>query len=344
MNKIITFITILAFLGCQTKKETIVKDTKTKPTASFTISFGSCNNQAIQNKMWRQIVKNKPDIWIWGGDVIYCDTQDMAFMKQNYTKQKTDTAYQTFLKKVPVIGTWDDHDYGINDGGKENVKKDSVKQLFLDFLDVPINDVRRHRKGVYFSKNYNLGKHLIKVIVLDTRYFRTKLTKDPTGKKRYIHNKYSEGTILGKKQWQWLKQQLDSSKADFNIIESSIQVLAYQHGFETWGNMPGEVDKLKKIIANSKAKGVIILSGDRHIAEISQTKLPNMNYPLIDITSSGLTHSYTAFSGEPNKYLISKVISKKNFGLLKFDFKNNKVTFEIRGLNNKLYLTHTQQY
>jgi len=252
-----------------------------------------------------------------------------GFYEKNYAIQKADTAYQTFLKKVPVIGTWDDHDFGINDGGSGNLKKDSVQQLFLDFLDVSKNDIRRHRKGVYFSKNYNIGKHLIKVIVLDTRYFRTKLTKDPTGVKRYIPNRYGQGTMLGKAQWKWLKQELDSSKADFNVIESSIQVLSYQHGFETWGNMLSEVDKLEKIIADSKAKGVIILSGDRHIAEISQKKLPNMTYPLIDITSSGLTHSYTSYSGEPNKYRISEVVPKKNFGLLKFNFKDNKVTFEI---------------
>jgi len=335
---------MISLLGCHAKKKENIKNTKPSSTADFTLSFGSCNNQTLPNNLWRQIVKNKPNVWVWGGDVIYCDTQDMAFMKKNYDKQKNDTSYQTFLKKVPVIGTWDDHDFGINDGGSGNLKKDSVQQLFLDFLNVSKNDVRRHRKGVYFSKSYNIGKHSIKVIVLDTRYFRTKLTKDPTGVKRYIPNKYGEGTMLGKTQWQWLKHKLDSSKADFNIIESSIQVLSYQHGFETWGNMPSEVDKLKKIIANSNAKGVIILSGDRHIAEISQIKLPNMAYPLIDITSSGLTHSYTSYSGEPNKYRISKVIPKKNFGLLKFNFKNNTVTFEIRGLNNKLYLTHTQQY
>jgi len=344
MNKVFTFLIMLTLLGCQIKNKETTKTNSPKPITNFTLSFGSCNNQAIQNKMWREIVKNRPNVWVWGGDVIYCDTQNMAFMKHNYTKEKADTAYQTFLKKIPVIGTWDDHDFGINDGGSENVKKDSVQQLFLDFLNVPKNDIRRHRKGVYFSKTYNQNGHNVKVIVLDTRYFRTKLTKDPTGKKRYIPNKYGKGTMLGKAQWQWLKQELDSSKADFNIIESSIQVLSYQHGFETWGNMPSEADKLKNIIENSKAKGVIILSGDRHIAEISQTKLPNMIYPLIDITSSGLTHSYTSYSGEPNKYRISKVIPKKNFGLLKFDFKNNKVTFEIRGLKNKLYLTHTQQY
>ena len=33
------------------------------------------------------------------------------------------------------------------------------------------------------------------------------------------------------------------SKADFHIIMSSIQVWSNEHGFETWGNFPHEVDK-----------------------------------------------------------------------------------------------------
>jgi len=330
--------------SCNTDTKTPTSQTTPPKSADFILSFGSCNNQNIPNEMWREIVKNQPDVWVWGGDVIYSDTHDMAFMKQNYIQQKNDTAYQTFLKKVPVIGTWDDHDYGKNDGGKEYPEKDKVKELFLNFMDAPTNDVRRTRGGVYYSKTYTVKGKSVKIIVLDTRYFRSQLTKDPTGVKRYIPNADPKSTMLGNAQWDWLKQELDNSKADFNIIESSIQVLSYEHGFETWGNMPNEVAKLEKTIADSKAKGVILLSGDRHIAEISQTKVPSMTYPLIDITSSGLTHSYSSYSGEPNKYRVSEVVPKKNFGLLKFNFKANKVTFEIRGLKNVLYLSKTQQY
>ena len=125
---------------------------------------------------------------------------------------------------------------------------------------------------------------------------------------------------------------------------SSVQFLAYEHGFESWGTMPHEVEKFKKTIASSKAKGVIILSGDRHIAEISVDTIASISYPIIDITSSGLTHSYTSFSGEVNPYRVGNVVSDKNFGVLKFDFANNTVIMEIRGENNKLYQTYTQKY
>lgn len=344
MKKIILIIILTIIWSFQNSGQSIKTSIDTNQTNEFILSFGSCNNQVLPNKLWKEIVKNKPNIWVWGGDVIYSDTHDMAFMAKNYNAQKADTAYQNFAKKIPIIGTWDDHDYGVNDGGVEYPEKDIVKQLFLDFMNADSNDVRRHRPGVYYSKTYPVGTHSIKVIVLDTRYFRTSLTKNLKGNKRYIPNKYGNGTILGEAQWHWLKQELDSSKADFNVIESSIQVLSCEHGFETWGNMPHEVDKLKLMIANSKAKGVIILSGDRHIAEISKTNVGSLTYPLIDITSSGLTHSYTNYSGEPNRYRISEVVSQKNFGIIKFNFENKTAHFEIRGINNILYQSYSQQY
>jgi len=268
----------------------------------------------------------------------------MKFMRENYALQKKDSAYQDFIKKVPTIGTWDDHDYGINDGGAGYSKKDSVQQIFLDFFNVDPNDPRRSQKGVYFSKKIKINNYSINILLLDTRYFRSDLTKDPTGKKRYIPNRMGEGTFLGKKQWIWLANELKNSKADYNIIISSVQFLSYKHGFESWGNMPHEVEKLKKLISSSKAKGVIILSGDRHIAEISIDSIPNIPYPLIDITSSGLTHSYTSFSGEANPYRVGNVVSDKNFGILKFDFKSNTVQMEIRGENNILYESYSQKY
>ena len=311
---------------------------------NFVIAFGSCDNQNIENKMWTGILKNKPDVFIWGGDVIYNDTEDMKRKKKIYQKQKNDPVYLDFIKKTEVIGTWDDHDYGENDGGADYKMRAVSQQLFLDFLDVPKDDIRRKRPGVYFAKDYRVNDHSIRIIVLDTRYFRSPLTRDHKTRKRYKPNPYGEGTMLGEAQWKWLEQQLKESNADFNIIVSSIQFLSGEHGFETWANMPHEVDRLNRLITESQAKGVIILSGDRHIAEISAEHLNGLTYPVIDITSSGLTHSYSAYSGEPNRYRISNVVPEKNFGILKFRFRPKEVTFEIRGENNRLFESYTQKY
>lgn len=310
--------------------------------ADFTIAFGSCNKQNLPQPLWDPIIANKPDVFIWGGDNIYADTPDMNRMEQDYNIQKSNPGYQKLISSTPVLATWDDHDYGKNDAGTEWEHKEESQQKFLDFLNVPQNDERRQRKGIYNSKDFNLENGSIKIILLDTRYFRSNLINSEKAGKRYDPN--LKGTVLGEEQWKWLKGELKNSNADFNLVVSSIQILSAEHGFETWGNFPKEVEKIKELIISSKAKNVVLLSGDRHISEFSKVDVPSLKYPLIDFTSSGLTHTYTSFSGEPNKYRAGEVVSDLSFGLLFFDFNKKKVTMQMRGQGNKLQQQLIQVY
>lgn len=315
---------------------------KSEDSIEFRIAFGSCNKQNEKNMLWKEVKKNAPNLWIWGGDNIYADTNDMKLMMQKYQQQIQQNDYQDFISNVQLMGVWDDHDYGKNDAGVEYQKKDSAQQLFLDFLDIDKNDPLRNQKGIYTSKVFSLANGKIKVITLDTRYFRTQLSKSEN--KRYKPNPYGEGTILGEVQWKWLKKELIESNANFNLIVSSIQILSSEHGFEKWANFPHELDKLFTIIKKSKAKGVLFLSGDRHLSEFSKIELPNLAYPLIDFTSSGLTHSYASYTSEPNKFRVKEVVSSISFGVLKFDLKNNKVVMQMRGENNALLQQFEQSY
>ena len=313
-------------------------------TTTFSIAFGSCDNQRLKNELWKSIDENHPVAWIWGGDNVYSDTEDMNELKENYAIQKNESDYLQFIANKQILGTWDDHDYGLNDGGEEYPYKRASQQLLLDFLGTSNDAPERFRDGVYNSRVIDFDRNKVKIIVLDTRFFRTALTKASNSKKRFQPNQYGKGTILGEAQWKWLEEELTTSDAQFNVIVSSIQLLSDKHGFECWGNFPHEIDKLEKIIVASKAKGTFIISGDRHIATFSFKKVPNLNYPLIDFTSSGLTHVYSSFSGEENPYQLGKVVAEKNFGLLQFDFINNRVIMQIRGLENTLLGEHIQQY
>lgn len=308
------------------------------------IAFGSCNKQYITNVLWKPIIANQPNVWVWGGDVVYADTDDMTKLKKVYDKQLQNKEYQKLTASTKILGTWDDHDYGLNDGGEAFHAKIESQQLFLDFIGVSKNNKRRQREGIYHSEIIKTSGGTVKIIVLDTRYFRTALTPLKGEKTRYTAGVYGEGTILGAEQWQWLTKELINSEADFNVIVSSIQFLSNEHHFETWGNFPHEVDKLKLIIAGTEAKGVIILSGDRHISEFSKTKVEDLAYPLIDFTSSGLTHAYTSYDNEPNMFRVGDVVSKVSFGLLKFDFKSKTVRMEIRGKENRKLQALIQRY
>lgn len=334
----LSFLFFLILMGCKSAGNL----DNSQP--DFVIAFGSCDNQKLENNLWPAILKNNPNVWVWGGDNIYSDTYDMEKMALDYKIQKEEKEYIKVVNSTKVLGTWDDHDYGLNDGGEEYEMRKESQQLFLDFMDVQTNDPRREREGVYHAELFETTNGSVKVIVLDTRYFRTSLTKSEIQKKRYQPNNYGEGTILGEAQWQWLESELKNSKAEFNVIVTSIQLLSGEHGFETWANFPHEQDKLYSLIKSSKAKGVMVLSGDRHISEFSKKEIKGLKYPLIDFTSSGLTHVYSSFSGEPNQYRVGAVISQKSFGVVRFNFKSNSVLMSMHDENNKPLAVYTVKY
>lgn len=316
-------------------------DTQSK-SSDFIIAFGSCNRQDLPQPLWGSIVDNNPDLFIWGGDNVYADTADMQKLENDYNIQKANAGYQKLLASTEILATWDDHDYGQNDGGTNWEFKNESQQKFLDFLDVPVNDPRREREGVYHSKLYTTPKGSVNVIVLDTRYFRSDLTMSKTPGKRYEPD--PEGTILGEAQWAWLEKELKNSSADFNILVSSIQILAAEHGFETWGNFPLEVVKLEDLIVSSGAQNVVILTGDRHISEFSRKNVEGLKYELVDFTSSGLTHTYTGFTGEPNQYRTGEVVSDLSFGLLFIDFNTRSIRMQMRGEENILQQEHVENF
>lgn len=334
-------LVIILFIGCKSSQK------QYQPLGSedsFTIAFGSCNKHTVKNDLWDDVLAAQPDVWIWGGDIIYADTDRASEIARMFNVQKEIPGYKALCDRVQVIGTWDDHDYGLNDGGVEFTFKAASQQVFLDFMDVPSNSPRRNKEGVYTSYTYDLPMGAVKILVLDTRYFRSALTPSADKKKRYQAGTYGQGTVLGETQWAWLEEELRNSKADFNLLVSSIQFLSNEHGFETWGNFPHEVDKLNGLIKDSGANGVIILSGDRHISEFSKIMIPGLSYPLIDFTSSGLTHVYSSYSGEPNPYRIGEVISKKSFGLLRINLASKEVQMQMVGDHGKILNALTQQY
>ncbi len=276
------------------------------------IAFGSCSVQGkTDQQLWNEVNKTSPDLWIWLGDNIYGDTEDMQKMRKDYQQQKSHAGYQQLLKKTDVIGVWDDHDFGVNDGGKEYPKKDESKAELFRFLDVAEDNPARSRKGAYQSYTYK-GALTIKVILLDARYFRDPLKKDD----RNWNIPDVNGEILGDEQWKWLEEQVQEPEVDLFIIGSGIQILPEEHRFEKWANFPRERTKFFQLLSAYVAQPVVLLSGDRHISEVSKIDLEGYDYPLYEFTSSSLTNPWGTRNPEKNRYRIKEIIYAPNFAFL----------------------------
>lgn len=304
-----------------------------------TIALGSCNRQDEPQPMWANVLQQDPDLWIWLGDNIYGDTEDMSVMAAKYRQQKFSEEYIALRDSVPVIGIWDDHDYGVNDGGKEYPQRDSSKSLMLDFLDVPADAPVRQRPGAYQAYTFGPEGQRTKIILLDTRYFRDGLERSPEKGRRYLPNE--DGDILGEAQWIWLEEQLTNSEAQVHIIVSSIQLLSAEHGYEKWANFPTARQRFFALLQKTKPAKTVLLSGDRHISELSRMELEGLGYPLYELTSSGMTHTWSSVGEEPNQYRVSDLIAKLAYGLIRIDWSTEEptLTLEVNGLEGANYLT-----
>ena len=234
------------------------------------IAFGSCNNQNEAQPLWKDLMITKPDLWIWGGDIIYADWERNYDIKGSYEKQKRKPAYQAFIKQTPVIGIWDDHDYASNDSDGRNSFKERNQKFLLDFLDEPEHSPRRTQQGVYTSYEFGEEGKKVKVLLLDGRYFK---------------NLERTAPVLGNKQWDWLENELKNSTAQVHFIMTGLSIFSPLLPYsEEWWHWPSEVKRLLKILDDHKPQGVVFLTGDKHFASIFRS------YGQLEFLSSGMTH------------------------------------------------------
>ncbi len=275
------------------------------------ISFGSCNKQDSEQVLWDDINQESSDMWIWLGDNIYGDSEDPAVLSEKYEMQLQNQEYQTLLRSTPIVGTWDDHDYGKNDAGKELASKKISRDLLFQFLDLDKSNPAWEREGAYTAHDLDKNGIKIKVILLDSRYFR-----DAVHKKNGRYKASVGADILGEAQWTWLDSLLTRNDADVHLIANGIQIIAEDHKYEKWANFPAARQRLFALLQTKNVNRPILMSGDRHLSELSAIQLEGLELPLYDITSSGLTHSYRNYSGEKNQHRIGEVTATKSYGVL----------------------------
>ena len=315
------------------------------------ILFGSCSHQDKAMPIFNAINQENADLFIFLGDNVYGDTENMSHLANKYTLLGNNPGIKTLRKNTPTIAIWDDHDYGENDAGVEYPQKEASRKIMLDFWNEPKNSSRYTRKdGIYTSYMYGDPEQKVHVIMPDLRWNRDKLNtvdnvqylseRKPKKMGPYSPSKDVNASMLGEKQWQWLEKEL-AQPAKIKIIASSLQLLPEFTGWESWANFPHDRNRLLTLIKKHQVNGVIIISGDTHWGEISNvlndaSKL-SIDYPLWEVTSSGLTEEWKDVS--PNKHRVGNYTHKVNYGELLINWKltDPLITLSIKDVNGKVF-------
>jgi len=304
-----------------------------KTEAPSRILFGSCAREDEPMPIFDTIVKRQPDLFLFLGDNVYADTDDMEKMRASYETLGADEGFRRLRESCPVLATWDDHDYGLNDAGADYPKRAEAEEVFLDFWGAGEDSPRRRRPGVYQARTFGPEGRRMQVILLDTRYFRGPLK---TGDRRvggpYYPSDDEEVTMLGEAQWRWLERQL-RRPADLRIVGSSIQLVAEAAGQETWSNLPRERRRFFDLVEETGATGVLVVSGDRHWSELS-VATESASFPIYDLTSSSFNQVHPRGTPTENRHrALPTTYHRENFGEILVDWSEPDPIIEMRILD-----------
>ena len=313
------------------------------------IAFGSCGDPYKNMDIWNSIKEEKPDVFLYIGDNVYQieekNLPELKELRDAYNMLAIKPAFKRFRSAVPILTTWDDHDFGLNDAGGDWPYKSQSQDIYYQAWDIQPSDPRRNRDGVYHSVILGKQDKKLQIILLDTRFFRSPFLKtDQFGapyKERYLQDHDNQKTMLGSEQWSWLEEQL-RQPANLRVIASSVQIIADGHGWEAWRALPKERQKLYQLITETKSDGVLFLSGDRHAAAIyEETK--NLPYPITEVTSSSLNVPLTGIvkeiKDEPGPNRIGLPYYESNYGVLQVDWDNQTVKLSINDISSKAVRT-----
>jgi hypothetical protein len=216
-----------------------------------------------------------------------------------------------------VFATWDDHDFGLNNGGRTYQWRSASRQLFLDWLGEPLNSPRRTQPGgVHESHQWSIAargdeqqRAEVRLVLLDNRFAR--LDENEVAQQLAVVEKEgrkptsADDNMLSEPQWQWLEAQLEvgsaEATADVVLIGAGLQMLQTdKKAAEGWWRSPGSRERFLRLLARSPIPTVFLLSGDVHFAEIAQARClwapgddsPAFERRIAEVTSSGMTHSW----------------------------------------------------
>ena len=361
IGRILLLGAVAGLTSCETATQTIDTTDNEKPAVSFTmtsasldksqplyrIAFGSCMKEKDDQSIWDKVSAEEPDAFVFLGDNVYGDLYsddprftdpEMPAMQESYLKLSQSGPFASFREKTLVLATWDDHDFGVNDGGADYPFKAKAEELFLDAWAVPSSDERRSREGIYTSDIIGPFGQSVQIILLDTRYFRGSLKvtdeKNAPLKERYLQSYDSTSTMLGQAQWDWLEAEL-KKPADLRILVSSIQVIADGHGWEAWRTLPLQRNKLYQMLSDTNADNTIIVSGDRHSGAFYE-RGDVTGARLLEMTTSSLNAPVSAWrarSGEtriePGPYRDGEPQFEVNYGMMDINWENRQVSLRL---------------
>ena len=313
-----------------------------KPAPDFSFLAGSCNyvnDPAVDrpgkpyggdSSIFETMAKTGAAFHVWMGDNWYTREVDFGSawgLNYRASHDRSQKILQPFLAAMPQYGIWDDHDYGPDNSGKSFYLKNESREIFKNYMLNP--SYGEEGKGIYTKVSYSD----IDLFLTDDRYFRSEENLPDSVNGLPSKDKH----FFGPMQMEWLKNNLEFSKATFKIIVIGSQILNPLGRSENMQRYSAEYNELINFIKNQKINGVVFFSGDRHHSEIIKIENPNF-YPLYDVTLSSYTAGVSKVNGEEKSSIYrvkGTLVEENNFGKISISGPKENRTMKIECMGIK---------
>jgi len=252
--------------------------------ASLTLAFGSCARTNSDGAVFDAIRDVDPDLYVIMGDLHYRNIKqnDPSLFAAAYSQVHDSPGQSRLYRGVPIAYTWDDHDFGKNDGHGDWSGKSVTRRAFVEYRANASFGHQNDRggQGVYTSFRYGP----VEVFLLDTRWF-ARIEPSPVDPEK--------PTLLGKLQWRWLLDSLKASSAPFKLIACGMIWDDKQNGeSDDWGTYTHERTALFDFLGGARISGVMLIGGDIHCSRLLRYKTEKqVGYPIHQMIVSPIHNS-----------------------------------------------------
>ncbi|MCP4097319.1 MAG: alkaline phosphatase family protein, partial [Planctomycetaceae bacterium] len=288
-----------------------------------TAGFVSCVNDTT-DPVWQEMAKHGLNLLCLGGDTPYADTGNLADLRKKHRHLLQRPNLASLGKSVSVVGTWDDHDFGLNNanGKRDSALKGNTRRALMEYR--AHDQFGSGDEGIYHKADHGA----LEVFLLDARWY-SQTSASPVDP--------NQSTCFGKSQWKWLLEELRQSKAPFKVLLQG-QIWQDKKNGETddMHTYYAERDALFNFIKKEKIPGVVLVGGDIHVSRYLMHP-QRLGYNLHDfiispghtsvIPSLNVYHQDLEWSHvKPNQFLIMSADTRKTVPVLtvKFMDKNGK--------------------
>lgn len=228
--------------------------------------------------LWAHLLELRPQLIFMVGDNVYADTfgpADPEKLWRRYAETRERLPVFRAQRLVPILATWDDHDFGANDADSSYRFKDAARTVFQAFF-AQTPGAGGIVRGPGVSTRIDLFKQ--RFLFMDNRTFRN------------THDRAGILTHWGEDQNRWFVDNIARGSGPIWLINGS-QFFGGYHKYESFEREhPEDLRRVLKELSRSPWP-TLFISGDRHLSEVLEANWPELGYRSVELTSSGI-HSF----------------------------------------------------